>query len=88
MTNQFRVGDSVNVLNPFRLPRVEEVKGTGVIERISESNGETLYWISGFKCARTARVLRPVVIHPDYDYASSETAYGRTVNYGFAVKVF
>ena len=24
----------------------------------------------------------------DYGYASSETAYGLTVNYGFAVKVF
>lgn len=24
----------------------------------------------------------------EYGYASSETAYGRTVNYGFAVKVF
>lgn len=24
----------------------------------------------------------------EYGYASSETAYGRTVNYGFALKVF
>ena len=24
----------------------------------------------------------------DYGYASSETAYGRTVNYDFAIKVF
>lgn len=25
---------------------------------------------------------------PTVEYASSETAYGRTVNYGFAIKVF
>lgn len=24
----------------------------------------------------------------DYGYASSETVYGRTVNYGFSIKVF
>jgi hypothetical protein len=52
------VGDTVKVLRASRLP-VEEVLGVGPIERTSRSNfGEMLYWIRGFDCARTERVLR------------------------------
>lgn len=59
---RFCVGDTVDVLNAFRLPAVEEVRHTGVIERITErSDGRpTLYWISGLAVARTTPVLRLV----------------------------
>lgn len=58
---RFCVGDTVDVLNVFRLPKVEEVKHTGVIQRIEERDGlPTLYWISGLAVARTATVLRLV----------------------------
>lgn len=58
----FRVGDTVNVLNPFRLPHVEEVRHTGVILRVQDRGpfALPLYWIDGLRVARTARVLRLV----------------------------
>lgn len=60
MTNQtFQVGDTVNVLNSIRLPKVEQIVGYGVIERITQSlSGETLYWVSDRRMAVTGRVLR------------------------------
>jgi len=59
MTN-FQVGDWVKVLNPFRLPAVEDVRMVGQIQRITHqsSDGEPLYWINGRATACTARVLR------------------------------
>jgi len=56
----FDVGDMVVVLNACRLPKVEQSIGTGAIDRITyqSSDGEPLYWISGFPMARSARVLR------------------------------
>lgn len=55
------VGDTVDVLNPFRLPKVEQVKRTAVVERITESSsGEPLYWLSGGGVAQTSRTLRLV----------------------------
>lgn len=56
----FAIGDAVAVLNAWRLPKIEDVIGVGVVERMTVSGAETLYWVSGFKCGRTARVLRPV----------------------------
>jgi hypothetical protein len=58
---RFCVGDTVDVLNPFRLPAVEEVRHTGMVERITERDGlPTLYWVSGLAAARTTPVLRLV----------------------------
>ena len=61
MSDQFRplgVGDLVRVLRACRLP-AEDVLGVGQIERVTRSNaGESLYWVRGFPCARTARELR------------------------------
>lgn len=55
----FGVGDAVTVLRAARLP-VEEVLGVTVIERVTRAtSGESLYWLQGFACARTARMLRP-----------------------------
>lgn len=51
------VGDLVRVLRACRLP-IEEPLGIGEIERITDSAGERLYWVRGFHCARTERVLR------------------------------
>ena len=52
------VGDAVKVLRAARLP-TEEPIGISVIERVTRSNtGEALYWVRGFPCARTERVLR------------------------------
>jgi len=54
-----KVGDTVDVLNGIRLPKVEQVVHTGVIERITQSSvGHSLYWISGRGMALTANVLR------------------------------
>lgn len=56
---RYLVGDTVEVLNAFRLPKVEEVSHVGVIERVEERGAApTLYWISGLAVARTAPVLR------------------------------
>jgi hypothetical protein len=58
---RFCVGDTVNVLNAFRLPKVEEVRHTGTVERIEDRDGlPTLFWISGLAVARTLPVLRLV----------------------------
>lgn len=59
---RFCVGDTVDVLNAFRLPKVEEVRHTGVIQRIEdrEPSSLTLYWVEGLAVARTASVLRLV----------------------------
>jgi hypothetical protein len=57
---RFCVGDTVDVLNAFRLPKVEEVRRTATVERIGESAGEPLYWLSGGGVAHTARTLRLV----------------------------
>jgi len=52
------VGDAVTVLRAARLP-IEESLGVGVIQRIArQSSGQSLYWVSGFPCARTERTLR------------------------------
>lgn len=52
------VGDLVKVLRAVRLP-LEEPIGIGTIERVTRaSNGECLYWVRGFPCARTERELR------------------------------
>jgi hypothetical protein len=55
-STSFRVGDQVQVLRACRLPAVEEVLGTGTIERVDGR----LIWVSGFDIARDARVLRAV----------------------------
>lgn len=59
---RFVEGDTVDVLNPFRLPAVEEVRHTGVVRRVEvrEDGRPTLYWIAGLAVARTAPVLRLV----------------------------
>ena len=57
---RFCVGDAVDVLRAARLPKVEEVIGTGRVLRVSASDGDALYWIDGFWCARSARELRLV----------------------------
>lgn len=58
---RFCVGDIVDVLRSVRLP-IEDVLATGTVERITEASdgNETLYWVSGFPCAKTARCLRLV----------------------------
>lgn len=56
----FAVGELVAVLNPWRLPKVEEVRGTGIIEHITTYGTQSIYWVSGFSCGRSARVLRRV----------------------------
>lgn len=59
---QIAAGDTVNVLNAFRLPHVQEVRHTGVVQRVEEfpDGRPTLYWISGLAVARTLPVLRLV----------------------------
>lgn len=58
---RFMVGDEVDVLRAARLPDVEEVIGSGRVERITESeSGEALHWVSGFPCARSVREIRLV----------------------------
>lgn len=59
---RFCAGDTVDVLNAFRLPKVEQVRHTGVIRRVEEREDgrPTLYWIEGLAVARTAEVLRLV----------------------------
>lgn len=58
---RFCVGDTVDVLNPFRLPKIQEVRHTGVVNQVEERDGlPTLYWISGLAVARTTQVLRLV----------------------------
>ena len=60
MNETFKVGDTVDVLNAIRLPKVEQVIHTGTIERITTgtATGRTLYWISGRLTAASADVLR------------------------------
>jgi hypothetical protein len=61
---RFCVGDTVDVLRAARLPKVEEVIGTGKVEGVlepSEGSVETLYRVSGFPILRSARLLRLVV---------------------------
>lgn len=61
---RFCVGDSVDVLRSARLPKIEEVIGTGTVEAVlepSEGSVETLYLVSGFPILRSASVLRLVV---------------------------
>jgi len=43
------------------------------------------YWAACPRCAETRADHEQAVT---YEYASSETAYGKTVGYGFALKVF
>lgn len=54
----FNEGDRVHVLRFCRLPRVEEVIHTGVIEKITTGVSGTLYWVSGRAVAQTAQTLR------------------------------
>ena len=55
----FSVGDRVHVLNSCRLPKVEEIRVTGVIKRITESAlVGYLYWVDGLWCGVAANVLR------------------------------
>lgn len=59
---RFSVGDRVAVLNPFRLPAVEEVRHVGVIRQIDTRDGvPTLFWVTGLAVARTDVVLRHAV---------------------------
>jgi hypothetical protein len=58
MEKSFQVGDIVNVLRACRLPQFEEIIGTGTIHNITRNDIETLYWITGFSCARSRLVLR------------------------------
>lgn len=52
------VGDLVRVLRAARLP-LEDVLGVGEIERVTRTaSGELLYWVRGFACAKSERVLR------------------------------
>lgn len=57
---RFCVGDTVVVLNASRLPKVEEVRYTGVVERVVELESGTLYVVAGLPMARSAAVLRLV----------------------------
>ena len=59
---RFCEGDTVDVLNAFLLPKIEEVTHTGTIRRVDVREPELpdLYWISGLAVARTAHVLRLV----------------------------
>lgn len=61
MIDNFRplgVGDLVRVLRASRLP-IEESLGVGEIHRTERTeSGERIYWVRGFTCARTERVLR------------------------------
>lgn len=59
---QIAAGDTVDVLNPFRLPHVYEVRHTGVVRRVEvfPDGRPTLYWIEGLAVARTLPVLRLV----------------------------
>ena len=54
-----KVGDRVTVLRACRLPSVEEAIGSGVIESMTKGSYPA-FFVSGFPCARTAEVLRPV----------------------------
>ena len=60
MTDAFKVGDAVMVLAAIRLPQEYPI-GAGRIHKVTyqSSDGEPLYWVTGFLTARTARVLRP-----------------------------
>jgi hypothetical protein len=59
---RYLVGDRVEVLRACRLPHVEEVMATGLVERITESaDGTVLHWISGLPAGRTVRELRLIV---------------------------
>jgi len=74
MAHEFVVGEVVQVLAAAWLPVKEHVIGRGTVERITVSSaGESLYWLSGHACARTARCLR----HSDAGYDVPATA-GRT----------
>ena len=55
-------------------------------ERVSCANG--LQVVNAVNKMRDGDVITITVGKPATEYASSETAYGRTVGYGFAVKVF
>jgi hypothetical protein len=62
---RFCVGDTVEVLRATRLPKVEDVIGTGVIEAVLEPTAEnhqveSLYLVRGFPILRSGRVLRLV----------------------------
>lgn len=54
-----QVGDVVEVLDAFRLPKVKQVIHVGSVLRIEErGNLPTVYWISGLAVARPRPVLR------------------------------
>ena len=59
----FNVGDTVDILSAFHLPKSEHITHTGVIERITHqsSDGTPLYWIAGRLTAVTAVQLRKAV---------------------------
>lgn len=63
----FAIGQLVDVLNPYRLPVIEECIGTARVKRVTQSSaGEPIYWLDSpkFICGRSVRVLRP---HIDQD---------------------
>ena len=62
-TTTFKTGDRVEVLRACRLP-IQDVLGDGIIARITGTESEPLYWISGFLTARTGRELRLVTDAP------------------------
>jgi hypothetical protein len=59
---RFAVGDTVEVLNSVRLPKVEQVIHVGAVKRITCEDREwgPLYWIEGRHVACGARQLRLV----------------------------
>src|SRR5215831_16314915 len=59
---RFDVGDRVDVLNPIRLPKVEQVIHIGFVHKITTAptSGEPIYWITGRLTGTSARVLRLV----------------------------
>lgn len=59
---RFCVGDTVEVLNAIRLPKVEQVVHVGTIKRITceDRAWGPLYWIEGRHVACGARQLRLV----------------------------
>lgn len=58
MEQAFSVGDVVNVLSAFRLPKVEEVIHTGRIDNVTTPPSGTVYWIEGLAVGRGSNVLR------------------------------
>jgi hypothetical protein len=56
------VGDIVDVLNAFRLPKFEEVIGRAIVQKVTGEFPNQLYWLDGnFLTGKDARQLRLVL---------------------------